>query len=187
MSFLLSLFLLSWFPARLVACHFHCSRFPLCSVSTTWAFAKLGFCCTWSPLHWGQVEVVSARLDLSHETKYFGGICNFFSSISPQQRFEIADQCYSSVTAQFYSACKRKYTLKAWGQANPKGEASICLGFLLLYILSPPHPTVQACPMQTGLAKKEAYLFHLKFSLPNGIYFVAFPWAFPFPCLFSSV
>ena len=97
MSFLLSLFLLSWFPARLVACHFHCSRFPLRSVSTTWAFAKLGFCCTWSPLHWGQVEVVSARLDLSHETKYFGGICNFFSSISPQQRFEIADQCYSSV------------------------------------------------------------------------------------------
>ena len=30
-----------------------------------------------------------------------GGMCNFLSSLSLQQKFEMADQCYSYVTAQF--------------------------------------------------------------------------------------
>ena len=29
-------------------------------------------------------------------------MCNFLDSVSPQQRFETADQCYSSVTAQSF-------------------------------------------------------------------------------------
>ena len=29
-----------------------------------------------------------------------GRVCNFFGSVLPQQRFETADQCYSTVTAQ---------------------------------------------------------------------------------------
>jgi len=45
--------------------------------------------------------------------------------------------------SEFYSASKGKYTLEVWEQANPKGEASIHLGFLFLYIcllpLSLPH------------------------------------------------
>ena len=28
-------------------------------------------------------------------------VCNFLSSVSMQQKFEAADQCYSYVTAQF--------------------------------------------------------------------------------------
>ena len=44
----------------------------------------------------------------------------------------------TSVTAQLelrvLFTSKGRYTLKAWGWANPKGEASIHLGFLLLYI-----------------------------------------------------
>ena len=38
----------------------------------------------------------------------------------------------ASVTVQFYSASKGKYTFEVWGWADPKGEASIYLGFLLL-------------------------------------------------------
>ena len=30
-----------------------------------------------------------------------GGVCKFLSSLSLQQKFEMADQCYSYVTAQF--------------------------------------------------------------------------------------
>ena len=29
----------------------------------------------------------------------FGAVCNFLGSVLPQQRFEMADQCYSLVTA----------------------------------------------------------------------------------------
>ena len=48
-SFLLSLFLLSGFPALWASCHFHCAGFASCSASTAAAFAKLGFCCVWLP------------------------------------------------------------------------------------------------------------------------------------------
>ena len=42
-----------------------------------------------------------------------GGVCNFHGPVLQQERFEMEDQCYSSVTAQFYSASKEKYTLEA--------------------------------------------------------------------------
>ena len=84
----------------------------LCWVFFTFSFhcrsflAKLGFCCAWPPLYWQQAKVVSARLNPSHGTRDVGGVCNFLSSVSPQQRFEIVDQCYSLITAQFYLASK---------------------------------------------------------------------------------
>ena len=40
------------------------------------------------------------------------GECNFLSSVSLQQKFEMADQGYSLVTAQFYLASKGKYILE---------------------------------------------------------------------------
>ena len=36
-----------------------------------------------------------------------GGLCNFLGSVSPQQKFEMADQCYSLAIAQFYSEKQR--------------------------------------------------------------------------------
>ena len=102
-----------------------------------------------------------------------GGECVTSLVVLPQQRFEMADQCYSSVTAQLFLASKGKYTPNAWGWADPKGEASICLGFLLLYICLLPTPW--ACPMQIWLAKKGMCLFHLKFSLlPLWIFFCSY-------------
>ena len=46
----------------------------------------------------------------AHES--VGGVCNFLGPVLLKQRFETEDQCYSSVTAQFYSASKEKYTLE---------------------------------------------------------------------------
>ena len=60
----------------------------------------------------GQVEVLSARLNPRHGTRYVEGVCNFLSSVSPQQRYEMVDQCYSSVTAQSFIRWQAKYTLK---------------------------------------------------------------------------
>ena len=53
---------------------------------------------------------------------------------------------------------------EVWGLADPKGEASIHLGFLFLYVLSPSH---WACLVQIGLAKKAGCLFHLTFFLQS--------------------
>ena len=88
MSFLLSLFLLSQFPACWASCHFPCAGFFRCSASPTGAFSKLDFCCAWLPPRGGRAEIVSARLNPSHGTIYVRGVCNFLGSVSPQQKFE---------------------------------------------------------------------------------------------------
>ena len=122
-SFLLSLFLLSQFPACWASCHFPCAGFffffhiqlPSWELSPSWAF-----CCAWLLLCGGRAEIVSARLNLSHGTIYVRGVCNFLGSVSLQQKFEATDgpvlqprvislvatknvkrrtdQCYSSVS-----------------------------------------------------------------------------------------
>ena len=82
-SFLLSLFLLSRFPAHWASCHFHCPEVSLHSASTTGAFADLGFCCVW-PLPCGnQAELVSARLNPRNGTIDVRGVCNFLGSVFP--------------------------------------------------------------------------------------------------------
>ena len=68
MSFQLSLFLLSQFPARWASYRFQCTGFSSHSASTTGVFAKLGFCCAWPLPHRSQDEVVSARLNLRNGT-----------------------------------------------------------------------------------------------------------------------
>ena len=46
---------------------------------------------------------------------YVKGVCNFLSSVLPQQEFEVMDRSVLqlSVTAQFYLASKGKYILEA--------------------------------------------------------------------------
>ena len=69
-----------------------------------------------------------------------GGVCNFFGSVLPQLKFEVANQCYSSVTAQFYLASKEKYILEAWGWADPKKTSREGRGSILapLFVCSSP-------------------------------------------------
>ena len=161
MSFLPSLFLLSWFPARWTSCHFHCAGLPSPSASPTWAFAKLGFCCAWSPPHWGQAEVVSAELNPRHDTRHVREVCNFLGSVSLQQRFEMADPCYSSVTAQFYLASKGKYILEAWERPTQKRERpSLGSSFYMFFLLPLSLPYL-------NWASQESSLFHLSHSGPR--------------------
>jgi len=55
--------------------------------------------------------------EVSH--RLVGGVCNFFSSVSSQQKFEATDQLSDGpvlqlhVTAQFYLENKEKYTIEA--------------------------------------------------------------------------
>ena len=143
------------------------------------SFAKLDFCCAWSPPSWGRAEVVLGRLNLSHGTRYVGGVCNFLGSVLPQQRFEMADQCYSSVTAQSFiqqakeSTPSRHEDRPTWKERPQSGLASSFYMFCLLPPIS--------CPMQVGLAKKGRMCFTwTSHSEKRGFYFVPFLWAFLF-------
>ena len=70
-------------------------------------------------------DFFSASLNLSHSNRDVGGMCNFLSSVSPQQRFEMVDQCYSSVTAEFYLASKAKYMKAGWPQRRGFNPSSV--------------------------------------------------------------
>ena len=90
------------------------------------------------------------------------GVCNFLGSVSLQQRFEMADQCYSSVTAEFYLASKGKYTLKAWGGPTPKETPQSTLASpFIRFVSSPPSLTY------ANWASQDGCLFHLRFSLQS--------------------
>ena len=87
MTFLPSLFLLSWFPACWASCHFHCAGFSSHSASNMGSFAELVSCCAWVPPRGGLAKVVSARLNPRNSTIDVKGVYNFLSSVSPQQNF----------------------------------------------------------------------------------------------------
>ena len=53
--------------------------------------------------------------------RYVTGVCNFLGSVSLQQRFEMADQCYSSVTVQsFIRQVKESTPSRREGGLTPK-------------------------------------------------------------------
>ena len=157
---------------------------PLLWVSFVFSFYSLSF--RRVGLLWGLTSTLrgpswdffSASLNPSHSTRDVAGMCNFLGSVSPQQRFEMVDQCYSSVTAEFYLASKAKYTLKAWRQADPNGEASIHLWLRLYTCVS---STPWARTMQIELAIKRACLFHL--NPVFGFSLAWFLWGSSFLCL----
>ena len=79
-----------------------------------------------------------------------GGVCNFLSSVSPQQKFETVDQCYSSVTAQFYLASKGNHILKAWGWADPEEEGGSILAPLFKCFSPSPEPALRKLGLARG-------------------------------------
>ena len=64
-------------------------------------------------------------------------------------------------SSEFYSANRIVYP-QGMRAGHAKGEAPMYLGSLFLYVLSSP-PLPALCKL--GLARKGAYLFHLRFSL----------------------
>ena len=55
------------------------------------AFAELGFCCAWLLPHRGPAKIVSVRLNPSHGTIFVRVVCDFLSSVSSQQKFEVME------------------------------------------------------------------------------------------------
>ena len=119
MSFQLSLFLLSQFPARW-AYHFQCTGCSSCSASTTGGFAELGFCCVWSLPHSDWAEVVSTRLNPRKGTRDVRTVCNFLSSVSPQQIFEVTDR--SVLQLNFICQAKENTSSRNEGGKTKRGE-----------------------------------------------------------------
>ena len=139
-SFLLSLFLLSWLPEQWVSCHFRRAGFSSRPTSTTGAFSELGFCCAWPPPQGGRAEVVSTSLNLRNSTVYVSGVCYFLSSTSPQQKFEAMDGPVLQLrdTAQFYLESKGKYNVKQTQKTQRKEAPNSILAPLFMCFFSSP-------------------------------------------------
>ena len=146
-SFLLSLFLLSQFPAQWASCHFPCTGFSLCSASTVEALTELGFCCTWPLTCGGQAEIVSARLNPSLGTIYVGGVCNFLGSVLLQQKFEVGD---GPVLLLSFIGKQRKTQPQGMtvGQSKRHEEKALVQFWLLFYyVFFSPLPEPALCKL----------------------------------------
>ena len=113
---------------------------PPLELLPSWVSAVLGLCLAGGGVGVGQAEVVSVRLSLSHSTRNVRGMCNFLGSVSPQQRFEMADWCYSSVTAQsFIRQAKESTPWKREGRLTPKERTqSVLLSSFYTFVSLPP-------------------------------------------------
>ena len=108
---------------------------------------------------------VIVRFEIRKFEGYVGGVCNFLGSDSRQQRFGMADHCYSSLMAQsFIWQAKESTPLRHEGGLTPKERSQSILASSLYMFVSFPSSD---CPMQIELAKKGTCLFHLNFSLQS--------------------
>ena len=69
-----------------------------------------------------------------------GGVCNFLASVSPQQRFEMVDQCYSSVIAEsFIWQTKDSTPSRHEGRPTPKERLqSVLASSFYTFVFSTP-------------------------------------------------
>jgi len=115
-----------------------------------------------SPLACKEIRLVNPKGNQSWIfTGSVRGVCNVLSSILSK----IRSNGWTSVTAQFYFASKRKYFLKVWGWADPKDMkrreahgsilAPVFIWFFLLLLSLP-------C---VNWAIQEGCLFYLSFSV----------------------
>ena len=74
---------------------------------------------------------------------------NFLSSVSPQQTFEMASQCYSSVTAQSFVQQAKERGVRV----DPPKRRGLSPSWLPLFVRFVSSPT-WACPLQIGLARR---------------------------------
>ena len=79
---------------------------------------------------------------LAERDTYVRRVCNFLCSVSSQQRFEMADECYSSVTAQiFIWQTKDSTTPRCEGGPTPKErQQSSWLPLFISFVSSPLSP-----------------------------------------------
>ena len=119
---------------------FFCAQLPMCEVCRVGLLLCL-ISTSWVPSQGCFNQVKSEKW---HKI-YVRGMCNILSSVPLQQKSEMADQCWSLVTAQFYLASKGKCILEAWGRTYPKeARGSILAPFFILFFF-PSSPW--ACPV----------------------------------------
>ena len=182
-SFLLNLFLLSWFPACLGSCHSHCTGFSSHSSSTMRAFPKLGFCCAW-PLGWA--KVVSAKLNPRNITIYVGGVCNFLSSVSLQQNLEAKGG--PVLQFSFIWQAKENTSLKCEGRLTQKTQKRKKIREAGGSILAPLFICFFLLPTPSSLSLPYVNWASQAFVSPEVLEpsFVLFVQAFSFLCLLAT-
>ena len=101
-----------------------------------------------------------------------GGVCNFLVSLSLQQKFEMADQCYSSV---LLGQAKENTPLRPEGRPTSKKKGAQ-FWILFLHVFPPP----LSLPY-VNWASQKGCLFQVRFSLQSSdlLLFHFLP-AFPF-------
>ena len=185
MNVLPSLFLPSQFPACWASCYLPCAGF-----SSLFSF------------HWGSFCWVGLLLCLASASRVLSWGC--FSQVKSKKWHKI---CRGSVkfpwfclaaakiwndrpvlqlsySSEFYLARKGNYTLEIWRQADPKGEASICLGFFLLYVCL---LFTLSLPYANWVSQEGGLFVWPELLSPVGRYsFVPFLQAFPFLCLLAT-
>ena len=115
------------------------------------------------------------------------GECNFLGSVLPQQRFEMVDQCYSSLLQLRVLFSKQRIVHHQGVRVGqPKKERPQPLLAPSFYMFSPfPH---EPALCKLGLARKGACLFHLRSSLLSMDFLFPFSRLFPFfVCILVTV
>ena len=109
-------------------------------------------------------------------------MCTLLSSVLPQQRFEMADQCYNSVTAQsFIWQTKDSTLLRHEGRWAPKEMLQPILAPCFIHFVSSPF----TCPMQIRANQEGGVFVSLEVLTPGlQIFFCSIFMGF-FPLSFS--
>ena len=141
-SILLSLFLMSWFPALWVSCHFPWVGFSSHSAPNAGASAELGLCCAWLLPCGGRAEIVWAKLNPSHGTVYAEGECVIAlvylaaAKIWSDRQASITALCYNSILFRKQRkihpwGVRTGWPKKTWREENSPGH----IWLLFLYVL----------------------------------------------------
>ena len=140
-------------------------QLPSCELSASWASAVLGLRLMGAEprlLQLGYIRVTATGMS---------GDCVISSVLSCCSK-------YLTWKISVTTWLQLSFIQQAKGGWIPKQRSqSVLASFFYTFVSSPSW----ACPMQIGLAKKGACLFHLKFSMWSlDIFLVPFLWAFPF-------
>ena len=112
-------------------------------------------------------------------------MCNFLSSLSPQQRFETVDQCYSSIRAQsFIQQAKESTPSRREGGLISKERPQSVLASSFHMFVS--YPTLSLPHANWASQEGGMFVSPEVLTLVHGFSFVPFLQAFPFLCLLAT-
>ena len=138
-------------------------------------------------------SVTSKQPLITNPLPTVGGVCNFLSSVSLQQKFEATDQRSSPsdgpvlqlcATAQFYLENKGKHVLRACRpQSREEKRGPPAWLWLLFLRVFPPPPEPALCKLGQPGAQ---FVLSEVLTPVLGPSFVLFLWSFPLSCLLAT-